>query len=163
MKDPREQSGRDSAAEERVISLASGTAPVPERLLLAHARGEVLFIAGAGISQSANLPDFRGLVLRVYERLDTVVHAIISGIPRTACNQWSVDHSGLTYQQAAEVKRFIQGDYDVVLGMLERRIDGKSDGKSSVRHAVASVLRVPGIKPAAIHRALMRLSDRGGP
>jgi SIR2-like domain len=158
----RERSSRDSAAGDRVISLGSGLVPIPERLLLAHARGEVLFIAGAGISQPANLPDFRGLVLNVYAQLDTAVHAVISGIPCSACNQWSADLSGLTYQQAAEVKRFINGDYDVVLGMLERRMDWKSDGKSRVRQAVASVLRVPNVKPAPIHRALMRLSDRGG-
>lgn len=157
-----EPAGRSSALGDRVISLGTGTTSIPERLLLAHARGEVLFIAGAGISQSADLPDFRGLVLSVYTRLDTAVHAVISGIPRSACDQWSVDLSGLTHQQAAEVKRFIRGDYDVVLGMLERRIDGKSDGRSRVRQAVAGILRVPGVKPAPIHRALMRLSDRGG-
>ena len=44
---------------------------IPERLLLAHARGEVLFICGAGISRPANLPDFRQLVLDVYGKLDT--------------------------------------------------------------------------------------------
>ena len=109
-----------------------------------------------------NLPHFRGLVLNVYAQLDTAMHAIISGIPRSACNQWSVDFSGLTYQQAAEVKRFINGDYDVVLGMLERRMDWKLDGKSRVRQTVASVLRGPNVMPAPIHRALMRLSDRGG-
>jgi hypothetical protein len=147
-----------SGIGDRVISLGPGLASIPERLLLAHARGEVLFIAGAGISQSANLPDFRGLVLSVYARLDTAVHAVISGIPHSACDQWSVDLSGLTHQQAAEVKRFIRGDYDVVLGMLERRIDGKSDGKSRVRQAVARVLRDPVVKPAAIHRALMHRS-----
>jgi hypothetical protein len=51
--------------KERVISLGGGLAAIPERLLLAHARGEVLFIAGAGISRPANLPDFRELVLQV--------------------------------------------------------------------------------------------------
>jgi hypothetical protein len=135
---------------------------IPERLLLAHARGEVLFIAGAGISQPAGLPDFRGLVLKVYAQIDPPVHGAISRIPRAACNQWDVDLSHLTNQQAAEVRRFIVGDYDVVLGMLERRIDGKSDGKSRVRQAVASELRTPGVRPAPIHRALMRLADRGG-
>jgi len=154
--------GRSSATGDRIISLGSGTASLPERLLLAHARGEVLFIAGAGVSQPANLPNFRGLVLRVYAQLDTAVHAVISGIPPSACNQWSMDLSGLTHQQAAEVKRFISGDYDVVLGMLERRMDSKSDGKSRVRQAVASILRDPTVKPALIHRALIRLSDRGG-
>jgi SIR2-like domain len=161
-RDSREHSANNSATEDRVISLASGTAPIPERLLLVHARGEVLFIAGAGISQPANLPSFRGLVLSVYAQLDTAVHTIVSQIPRSACNQWSVEVSGLTHQQSAEVRRFVNGDYDVVLGMLERRMDGKSGGTSSVRRTVANVLRDPTVKPAPIHRALMRLSDRGG-
>jgi hypothetical protein len=138
-----------------VIPLGPGLAAIPERLLLAHARGEVLFIAGAGISQPANLPDFRGLVLRVYAQLDTAVYAVISQTPPT------IAPAGLTNQQVAEVQRFIQDDYDVVLGMLERRMDGQSHGKSRVRQAVASELRSPGIKPAPIHRALMRLADRG--
>lgn len=152
---------RNSAPSERVISFGAGLAAIPERLLLTHARGEVLFIAGAGISQPANLPDFRGLVIKIYAQLDAVVHGVISAIPRDACNQWSVDLSSLTNQQAAEVKRFIGGDYDVVLGMLERRIDGQSHGKSRVRQVVASELRTPGVHPAPIHKALMRLADRG--
>lgn len=124
-------------ASDRVIPLGSGLAAIPERLLLAHARGKVLFIAGAGISQPANLPDFRGLVLRVYAQLDAAVHAVIATVPPTDCNHSSTDLLGLTNQQAAEVMRFIRGDYDVVLGMLERRIDGHSNSKSRVRQAVA--------------------------
>jgi hypothetical protein len=156
------QSIRNAATSDRVISLGSGLAAIPERLLLAHARGEVLFIVGAGISQPANLPNFRSLVLGVYAQLDAAVHTVISGIPPTVHNQWSCDLSTLTDQQAAEVKRFINRDYDVVLGMLERRMDGLSHGRSRVRQAVASVLREPGVKPAPIHRTLVRLADRGG-
>jgi len=155
-------STRSIATNDRVIQLGPGLAAIPERLLLAHARGEVLFIVGAGISQPANLPDFRGLVLRVYGQLDAAVYSVISAIPPTAHNQYDADLSNLTNQQAAEVKRFINGDYDVVLGMLERRIDGQSYGNSRVRQAVASELRAPGINPAPIHRVLMRLADRGG-
>ncbi len=162
MQGSRERAMGNKGISDRVIPLGLGLAAIPERLLLAHARGEVLFIAGAGISQPANLPDFRGLVLRVYAQLDTAVHTIMSDILPGAHNQWSTDRSGLTDQQAAEVKRFINGDYDVVLGMLERRMDGQSHGKSSVRKAVAHELRAPGIKPAPIHRTLMRLADRGG-
>ena len=106
---------QNSANADRVISLGSGQAAIPERLLLAHARGEVLFIAGAGISQHSNLPDFRKLVLKVYAKLDVAVHAVISDIPRAACNQWIPNISGLTDPQTAEVRRFIGGDYDVVL------------------------------------------------
>jgi hypothetical protein len=162
MRGSRERSVRNSATSDRVIPLGSGLAAIPERLLLAHARGEVLFIAGAGVSQPASLPDFRGLVLRVYAQLDPAVHAIISGIPPAARNQWSTDLSGLTNQQAAEVERFIKSDYDVVLGMLERRIDLQSHAKSRVRQAIAGELRTPGVQPAPIHRALIRLADRGG-
>lgn len=135
---------QNSAASDRAISLHAGLAPIPERLLLAHARGEVLFIVGAGVSRRADLPDFRGLVLKVYARLDTVVHDVISGIPRDACNRWSIDLSRLKGSQAAEIRRFIHGDYDVVLGMLERRMDKHAHGNSPVRQIVASELRAPG-------------------
>jgi hypothetical protein len=154
--------GQSPDIDDRVISLGPGLPAVPERLLLAHARGEVLFIAGAGISQPAGLPDFRELVLKVYARLDTAVHDIISKIPRSACNQWNSDVSQLTHRQAAEVQRFIAGDYDVVLGMLERRMDGQTGNPSGVRQIIATELRVQSIRPAPIHRALMGLADRGG-
>jgi len=146
---------------DRVIALGPGLPTIPERLLLAHARGEVLLIAGAGISLPAGLPDFRGLVVKVYENLDPPVHDVIKEIPRHACNRWNTDVTHLTYQQAAEVARFIAGDYDVVLGMLERRMDGQADALSRVRQIVANELRKPS-RPAPIHRALMRLADRGG-
>lgn len=134
---------------------------IPERLLLAHAQGRVLFIAGAGISRSAKLPDFRGLVLDVYEQLDKAVFSVISTVPAGVCNQWMADVSSLTDLQAAEARRFILGDYDVALGMLERRIEGRAGNGSRVRHAIAKILRAQK-KPARIHRALMRLADRGG-
>lgn len=150
----------DSATSDRVISLGANLA-VPERLLLAHARGEVLFIAGAGISKP-ELPDFRELVLRVYAQLDAAMHTVISNLPRQAHYCWKECVSGLTDQQAAEVGRFVGREYDVVLGMLERRIDGLSSDKSRVRQVVANELRAPDVRPAPIHRALMRLADRGG-
>lgn len=148
--------------EDRVISFGVGLAAIPERLLLAHARGEVLFVAGAGISRPSNLPDFRKLVLQVYEELDPAAHVAMSNIPREACNQWAANLTGLTNQQAAEVRRYISGDYDVVLGMLERRMDGPGTASSSVRHAISRKLRPDGVKPSEVHRALMRLADRGG-
>jgi hypothetical protein len=148
--------------EDRVISLGPDLAAIPERLLLAHARGEVLFICGAGISRPANLPDFRQLVLDVYEALDTGVHAVLAGLPRGACNQWQSDCNGLTERQSAEVRRFIAGDYDVVLGMLERRLDNQTRGDSRVRREVADRLRRGASRPATLQHTLMRLADRGG-
>jgi NAD-dependent SIR2 family protein deacetylase len=147
---------------DRLTSLGPGLAAIPERLLLAHARGEVLFITGAGISQPAGLPDFRGLVADTYAQLDAAVHTVIATIPRGVTNPSAIDTSSLTGPQAAEVRRFVIGDYDVALGMLERRMDGKAAGTSTVRRAVAKTLRERAHKPAALHRALMRLADRGG-
>lgn len=141
-----------------MISLGSGLPVVPERLLLAHARGQVLFIAGAGVSMPAGLPDFRNLVINVYAKLDTGVHAVVVN----SKDQEAGDLTGLTSQQIAEVKRFKRRDYDVVLGMLERRIDDKPSGTSRVRATVVEVLRAISAKSAPIHRALMSLADRGG-
>ena len=148
--------------DDRVILLGDGLPRIPERLLLAHARGGVVFLCGAGVSMPAGLPDFRQLVIDVYQELDPAVHAVIDGLPRDEFYQWKPDGSGLSDPQAAEVKRFVIGDYDVVLGMLERRLDGLTRDDSRLRRRVVTLLRAAGSQPAAIHRALMQLADRGG-
>ena len=147
---------------DRLILLDEESAPVPERLLLAHAKGKVLFLTGAGISQPANLPDFRSLVLDVYSQVDIATHAVLEKINPAACNAWEASDTHLGEKERAEVRRFIMRDYDVVLGMLERRMDGQGSRTSKVRRAVASVLRNAEEKHASIHRSLMQLSDRGG-
>ena len=148
--------------EDRFIVLGDGLPPIPERLLLAHARGEVRFICGAGISKPAGLPDFRQLVVDVYKSLDAAVHEVIADSLSHTTKKRKPDCSSLIDPQIAEVRRFTQGDYDVVLGMLERRLDDRTRGDSSVRREVANLLRARGTKPAPIHRALMQLADRGG-
>jgi len=159
---------------DRDIVLGQDLAPIPESLLLAHARGEVLFIAGAGVSRSAGLPDFRDLVVKVYEELDPAVHSVVSRkrvLLRVYNSQNRAVHSVISYNgqnppelnagQEAEVERFQRGEYDVVLGMLERRIEGQENAKSPVRQKVGKILRPNDLKPTSIHRDLMRLSDHG--
>ncbi|WP_412032961.1 SIR2 family protein [Nitratireductor aquimarinus] len=101
-------------------------------------------------------------MLDVYAELDVATHSVLMGLPRGVCNQWQANCTGLTDRQTAEVKRFIFGDYDVVLGMLERRLDDQTRGDSAVRRRVAAILRSGAASPAAIHRALIALADRGG-
>ena len=110
----------------------------------------------------SGMPDFRDLVLQVYERLDPATHAIMTGIPRNAHNQWTVNLSSLNPRQAAEVRRFISNDYDVVLGLLERRLDEDVGPTTSVRERVSEILRDASIRPAPVHKALIKLADRGG-
>lgn len=150
----------DTSFQDRVISLGTGLAAIPERLLLAHARGEVLFICGAGISKSApaNLPDFRELVLDVYKALDASAYVVLKELK----SDKDALTANLNNGQKAEAKRFMAGDYDVVLGMLERRHDGQTQGDSQVRRAIANRLRERKAGPAPLHKVLMRLADRGG-
>ncbi len=148
--------------EGRSILLGTDLPVVPERLLLAHARGEVLFITGAGISMPAGLPDFRQLVLDVYRRVDAATHAILISVPTSACNLWDAGDAALLGAQRAEVRRFIQGDYDVVLGLLERRMDQTGSRAGQVRKTIAEILARAGATPGSIHKSLVKLADRGG-
>jgi hypothetical protein len=101
-------------------------------------------------------------VLKVYEQLDSAVHEFISKAQHDRGVDRRLQRSGLSDAQKAEVQRYFKGEHDVVLGMLERRMDTPSYAKSCVRQAVAAELRRPGIRPAPIHHELMRLADRGG-
>jgi hypothetical protein len=130
-------------------------------LLLAHAKGRVLFITGAGSSAAARLPSFQKLVLDTYETLDSASHA---NLMRVAVDGGLGRHklATLNDKQKAEVHQFARGNYDVVLGMLERRIDGTGKLSTTVRERIADVIRTAGKAPAPIHHALVRLSERGG-
>lgn len=151
-------------SDDRWVSLGHGTASLPEKLLLAHGQGRVLFITGAGTSVPSGLPDFETLVLQVYERLDTALHDQLVHPPASR----PIPIPALSTQQRAEMERFDRRDFDVVLGMLERRMDEHSD-QSQVRGAVYDVLRqvrsenndwVPP-RPSSLHQALVKLADRG--
>ncbi len=173
-------------APERTVSLAAGLPPIPERLLLAHARGDVLFLCGAGVSKQAGLPDFRQLVRGVYKSLDPPVYEILAESPGDPHHPPALDCSRLEDRQKAEVKRFVAREFDIVLGMLERRLDRETREDSTVRATVVHLLRESGQKrsstasgpnedaptldgtptlqppyPAPIHSALIRLSNRG--
>jgi len=150
-----------AGASDRLIVLGPGCCAVPERLLLAHSQGRVLFITGAGSSAPANLPDFRTLVLNTYERVDAAAHSVLTTIPADG-NLKGVNLSLLSAKQCAEINQFSKAYYDVVLGMLERRIDGGGSSDTTVRECMANILREAGKTPAPIHRALVRLADRGG-
>jgi NAD-dependent SIR2 family protein deacetylase len=156
---------------DRVVYFDDALPGLPEDLLIARDRGLVLFITGAGISRPSpsNLPDFRGLVVEVYKELDAAVADKFQKILREEKqNQqhgkspqidWTRYRDGLTADQQAELMRFVDGDYDVVLGMLERRVDSASTQSSSMRERVVEILK-QSRSPNALHQSLMRLGQR---
>jgi NAD-dependent SIR2 family protein deacetylase len=155
------------------VTFAVGLPPIPEKLLLARDRGEVLFITGAGISRPApsSLPDFRELVVGVYDRLDAALAAKLhtireqestalaaGNVPRTS---WTDHTAGLNVAQQAELRAFTDDEFDVVLGMLERRLDSGAANTSSMRYTVNEIL-ARARQPNQLHVSLVRLGQRFG-
>lgn len=58
------------------MQFVTGGPDIPERLLQAHEDGRVAFFCGAGISYPAHLPDFAGLVKRLYDLLAPTPNAV---------------------------------------------------------------------------------------
>lgn len=73
---------------------------IPESLLQAHEEERVIFFCGAGISYPAGLPDFRGLVDDIYQRV---------GTPRRPIEQAAYENN----------------QFDATLDLLERRLPGQ--------------------------------------
>ena len=106
---------------------------VPDLLLQEHEEGNVVFFCGAGISYPAGLPDFKGLVDKVYASLCTT---------RNPVEQSAYDNCS----------------YDATLGLLEKRRPG---GKKEVREAIAQALNKPKLRRKGAketHQALLTLA-----
>lgn len=72
------------------VYLGKGLPGLPEYLLLARDRGDVLFIVGAGASYPApsSRPDFGGSVADIYRKVDPTVAAAIDTIWTTKKATW---------------------------------------------------------------------------
>ncbi len=109
----------------------------------------------------ACLPSFTDLVLSVYRRLGDPLLPFLEALAGKKVEL--PKGPPLSADQKAEVKSFEKKQLDVVLGMLERRIDGHQTEESRMRQAVVHLLQPdPPSEHAEIHRDLIRLSDRGG-
>ncbi|MBP1852726.1 SIR2 family protein [Rhizobium halophytocola] len=125
--------------------------------------GQVLFIVGAGASYPApsSLPDFGGLVADIYKEVDPPMVGPLAAVQTKGGPSWEAVPDLMNHQQRTELKFFAQHEYDVVLGMLERRIDGDPRKASTLRRAAQTVLERT-VEPNSLHFALVRLGQRFG-
>lgn len=110
---------------------------IPDGLLQAHEEGRVVFFCGAGISIPAGLPNFKGLVDRIYQLLGTILNQV-------------------------ERQAYERSQFDVALDLLERRIPGQRIAvRNALRDALEPDLTLDGATDT--HDALLRLArDRDG-
>jgi hypothetical protein len=117
---------------------------IPTELIAAQEKGETIFICGAGVSRTAGLPLFRGLVEGIYKEL------------REDWLRYPAEREGM--QEDGE----LYGQYDRVLRSLERRL-AASDAprnrgmRERIRAAVRTVLAPPNVK-LENHFELLKLS-----
>lgn len=147
--------------DERLIRFDSDSFGIPEQMLLDHASGKLLFVAGAGVSYGSDLPDFKRLTSQVYEALDQSLFSWISEYEDRPDKSSPPDYSNLNVKEEVEARRYVAGEFDVGLGMFERRLDTSGQSGSQVRNTVAQILLGNQPKPNSVHKSLLRLSDRG--
>lgn len=114
------------------MQFVSNGPDIPNELLQAHEEGRVVFFCGAGISYPAGLPDFRGLVDKIYKNVDTSRSPI-------------------------EQEAFGRGQFDATLDLLERRLPGD---RLVVRNALMKALKTRSLRKNATdtHAALLCLA-----
>jgi SIR2-like domain len=106
----------------------TGGPDLPPELLQALEDEQLVLFCGAGVSYPVGLPTFRGLVEKVYNRLNQTM-------------------------QGLESAEFENRNYDRVFGLLEKRI-----GASFVRHAVIETLHLDPQSALPTHKALLTLA-----
>lgn len=128
------------------MRFVEGGPDIPDALIAAQERGEVVFLCGAGVSKTAGLPTFRELVEKVYLAL----HESWEGHPAE--------------ESVMSPSAVHAGQYDRALLALERRIAHHAKGVSAerqrvaLRHAATSPLAVPPKARLENHEALVALS-----
>lgn len=110
---------------------------IPDSLLDSVNEGKVVFLCGAGVSKTAGLHLFEGLVKEVYARL---------GEPFDEAPD-----------EPEERRAFKAGEYDRVLRAFEKRTRSPGSLSSRVRETVTQILQPTG-EPLNSHLALLKLS-----
>lgn len=114
------------------MQFINGGPDIPIELLNEHQEGKVIFFCGAGISYPAGLPNFKGLVDRIYEKIGDV-------------------------RSQAEDNAYYNSQFDTMLNLLQNRI---IVGRKSIYNAIFDTLKPCYSLPEAVdtHVALLKLA-----
>ena len=135
---------------------------IPNDLIRDWRNGEVLFLAGAGVSAPSKLPLFDGLVLEVYKSLrDPLFDVLVKAKKRrrSSGREKVFDAVNLPPEKRVEARLFFDKQYDRLFSALEKRIDPDLRGRPKtrkVRQAVEKILT--GKKYSSSHYDLLKLS-----
>lgn len=135
---------------------------IPNALIKEWRKGEVIFLAGAGVSAPSKLPLFEDLALGVYERLPDALFETLQKAKkysRPSRRKKILDSADLSAKSRVESNFFFDKQYDRLFSALEKRIDPDVRGRPQtrkVREAVESILG--GKTFSASHVDLLQLS-----
>jgi hypothetical protein len=134
---------------------------IPNQLIKKWRDGEVLFLAGAGVSVPSKLPLFEGLALEVYKYLGDPLFDILTTARKYPldAHEKILDAAALSPAMRVEANLFLDRQFDRFFSVLEKRIDPDLRGRAktrNVRKAVEDILS--GKDHSQSHRDLLRLS-----
>lgn len=114
------------------MQFINGGPDIPNVLLDEHENGKVIFFCGAGISYPAGLPNFKGLVDKIYEKIGDV-------------------------RSLSEENAYYKDQFDTTLTLLQNRI---MVGRKSIFNAIYEILQPCYALPRSIDTqvALLKLS-----
>jgi hypothetical protein len=136
---------------------------IPSKLLRKWRDGEVVFLAGAGVSRPCKLPLFDELAISLYEGLNDSLFGVlrrVSRCKRAASVERIMSEAVLSPRQHVEAELYIGKQLDRLFSAVESRIDYNSRGRPisrRVRDEVEAILR-RSTGPQSGHRDLLRLS-----
>src|SRR4051794_1812104 len=99
---------------------------IPNDLIKKWRNGEVLFLAGAGVSVPSNLPLFEGLALSVYESLRDSLFGTLAEArkrKRASARDKVLNAAMLSPERRGEANLFFEKQFDRFFSAIEKRLD----------------------------------------
>jgi NAD-dependent SIR2 family protein deacetylase len=140
---------------------------IPNHLIKKWRKGEVLFLAGAGVSVPSQLPLFEGLALKVYQTLGESLFDTLNVARKRARSTGRakiLDAAALSPEMRVEANLFFDKQFDRFFSALEKRIDPDLRGRAktrNVRNAVEAILG--GKVHSDSHKDILLLSNQASP